>query len=106
MPGYLLQQQATVMCMHGGQALPTVPNARVTLGGLPSSVVADPWTVIGCPGVPPAGVPPCVTAPWVTGTTRVTSSGQPLVVQAGEAICAPTATPLLPVTMQTRVTAI
>jgi hypothetical protein len=105
MPGFLIQQGATVTCMHGGQALPTVPNRSVTFAGQPSLVMVDPWTVLGCPGVPPA-VPPCSLAPWVTGTTRVTSYGQPLVVQSGEAVCAPAGTPLLPVATQARVTAI
>ncbi len=50
-------------------------------------------------------MPPCATAQWVTGTTRVTSNGQPLVIDAGEAICAPAGTPLLPVATQTRVAA-
>ena len=58
MPGFLIQQGATVMCVHGGQAMPTVPNPRVTLDGMPSVVISDPWTVAGCPGVPPAGIPP------------------------------------------------
>ena len=82
MPGFLIQQGATVMCAHGGQAMPTVPNPRVTLDGMPATTTTDPWTVAGCPGVPPP-VPPCVTAQWILGTTRVTSMGQPLVVQSG-----------------------
>ena len=49
---------------------------------------------------------PCVTAQWAVGTTRVTSSGQPLVVLSSQAICAPTGTPLLIVATQTRVTAL
>jgi hypothetical protein len=35
----------------------------------------------------------------------VTSDGQPLVIQTGEAICTPAGTPLLPVLTQVRVTA-
>jgi hypothetical protein len=104
MPGFLIQEGATVMCAHGGQALPTVPNPAVTVSGAPTALVSDPWTVVGCPLVPPP-VPPCVTAQWVTGTTRVTSNGQPLVIDAGEAVCIPTGTPLLPVVTQTFVTA-
>ena len=104
MGGFLIQQGATVICPHGGQATPTVKNPRVTLKGQPSLLMVDPWTVLGCPGVP--GVPPCSEAPWVTGTTRVTSLKQPLVVQAGEAVCTPNGSPLLPIATQTRVTAI
>jgi hypothetical protein len=106
MPGFLMQQGATVLCIHGGQAMPAVPNPSITLEGMPSSVISAPWLVAGCPGIPPAFIPPCVTAQWVVGTMRVTSNGQPLVIQSGVAICAPTGTPLLPLVAQTRVTAI
>jgi hypothetical protein len=105
MGGYLLHQGATVMCSHGGQAMPTAPNSRVTVSAQPTAMISAPWSVAGCPLVPPP-LPPCVMAQWVTGTTRVTSNGQPLVVQSGQAVCTPTGTPLIPVSMQTRVTAI
>jgi uncharacterized Zn-binding protein involved in type VI secretion len=104
MPGFLIQEGATVMCAHGGQALPTVPSPDVSLDGMPASVVSDPWVVAGCPGIPTT-IPPCVTAQWVLGTTRVTSYGQPLVIDGGVAVCAPGGTPLLPIVTQVRVTA-
>jgi hypothetical protein len=104
MPGFLVQQGATIVCAHGGQAMPTVPNPAVTLMGAPSCLLTDPWTVAGCPGVPTT-VPPCVTAQWVVGTTRVTSAGQPLVIQTGAAVCAPGGTPLVPIITQVRVVA-
>lgn len=104
MPGFLIQQGATVMCAHGGQAMPTVPSPAVTLDGMPASTLTAPWMVAGCPGVPPP-VPPCVTAQWMVGTVRVTSFGQPLVINTGVALTAPGAVPLLPVVTQVRVTA-
>lgn len=104
MPGFLLDQSATVMCVHGGQAELVVPNPAVTLDGMPTALLADPWIVGGCPGVPSV-VPPCVTGQWIVGTTRVTSLGQPLVIQTGTAVCTPAGTPLLPVVAQTRVAA-
>lgn len=104
MPGFLLHLGATVMCAHGGQATPIVPNPRVLVSGQPTALITAPWVVAGCPFVFPAPGP-CVTAQWVVGTVRVLSNGQPLVVQSGVAICAPTGTPLLPVVMQTRVAA-
>jgi hypothetical protein len=84
--------------------MPTAPNPAVTVEGMPTCVLSSPWVVAGCPLVPPP-LPPCVTAQWVMGTTRVTSNGQPLLVQSGQAICIPTGTPLIPVVTQTRVTA-
>jgi hypothetical protein len=104
MGAYLIQQGATVLCSHGGQAMPTATNSQVTIDGQPTVTITSPWQVSGCPLVPPP-IPPCVTATWVTGTTRVTSGGQPLVVQSGQAICTPTGTPLIPVSTQTRVQA-
>ena len=92
------------MCLHGGQAMPAAPNPRVLVSGMPTATIAAPWTIAGCPGVPSA-VPPCVTGQWVVGTMRVTSNGQPLVVQSGVAITAPGGAMLMPVTMQTRVQA-
>ena len=104
MSGPLVQVGATVLCSHGGQATPTAPNPRVMLSGAPSCLISVPWVVAGCPLVPPP-IPPCVTAQWVTGTTRVLSQGQPLVVQSGQAVCIPTGTPLMPLVTQVRVMA-
>ena len=105
MAGFLLHQGAVVTCAHGGQATPTAPNPRVLLMGMQAATIAPPWVVAGCPGIPAASIPPCVTGQWIMATLRVTSMGQPLVVQSGAAITAPGAVPLLPTTMQTRVQA-
>jgi hypothetical protein len=104
MPGFLLDETSTVMCVHGGQAELVVSNPAVTLDGIPSALLPSPWVIAGCPGAPPP-VPPCVTGQWIVGTVRVTSFGQPLVIQTGVAICTPAGTPLLPIVTQTRVAA-
>jgi len=104
MPGNLLQMGATVTCSHGGSAIATSPNPAVTIEGQPTVLLSAQWVVAGCPLVPPP-LPPCLTAQWVTGTTRVTSNGQPLVVSTGVAVSIPNGTPLLPVAVQARVTA-
>ena len=104
MAGFLLHVGATVLCTHGGQALPTVPNPRVLVSGQPTALVTAPWVVAGC-GLSAVPLPPCVTGQWVLGTLRVTSTGQPLVVMSGQAVCVPTGTPLIPVVSQVRVSA-
>lgn len=104
MPGFLLHVGATVMCAHGGQAQPTVPNPRVLVMGQPTVAMTGPYVVAGCAFVPPGGNGPCVTAQWVTGAVRVTSNAQPLLLLDSQAICAPTGTPLLIAVTQTRVT--
>src|SRR5271167_4565418 len=105
MPGPILHMGATVMCSHGGQAIPTVPSPRVLVSGMPIATIAAPYAVAGCAFVPPAGNGPCVTAQWVVGSVMVTSEGQPVVIMTGMATCVPTGTPLLAVAAQTRVLA-
>lgn len=103
MPGFLLQVGATVLCAHGGQALPTVPNPRVRVAGQPVTTQSNPYTVAGCAFVPPSGNGPCVTAQWVVGATRVLAGGQPVLLQTSVAVCTPTGTPLNILVTQTRV---
>lgn len=106
MPGFLLHVGATVMCAHGGQAQPTVPNPRVTVMGQPTVLQTTPYMVAGCTFPPPsAGNGPCVTAQWTTGSVRVTSLGQPLLVLSSLALCTPTGTPLTVTVTQTRASA-
>jgi len=102
MPGPILYMGATVLCSHGGQAMPTVPSPVVMASGMPVATIAAPYIVAGCPFVPPAGNGPCITGQWVVGAVRVLSQGQPLAIMTGVAICVPTGTPLLPVVAQTR----
>ncbi len=106
MPGFMLHQSATVMCSHGGQAQATVPNPQVLVSGMPTVTLSGPWVVAGCAfPPPPAGNGPCVTAQFLMGSTRVLSNGQPLLLFDSQAICAPTGTPTITVSTQTRVIA-
>lgn len=104
MGDYLIQEGATVTCSHSGQATPSSTNSRVTISGQATVLLTSQWTIAGCPLTPPP-LPPCVSAQWLTGTTRVTSAGQPLVIQSGQAVTVPNGTPLIPVVVQARVTA-
>jgi len=93
MPGFLLHQGATVLCLHAGQAQATTPDPRVTVSGQPVVTQPAPWTVAGCPFTTPGGTPqPCITAQWVTGAIRVTASGLPVLLQDSQAVCAPNGT--------------
>jgi hypothetical protein len=107
MPGLVVQQSASVTCVHGGKAQPLAINARVLVSGVPVICLPSPWMLVGCPmPAPSAGNGPCVSATWTTGSTRVLSMGQPLVIQGGTATCLPTGVPLVVTATQTRVSAI
>lgn len=105
MPGPILHMGAVVMCSHGGQAMPSVPSASVFVSGMPIATIAAPYVVAGCAFVPIIGNGPCVTGQWIVGATQVFSQGQPVAIQTGMSVCAPTGTPLLPVSAQTLVLA-
>ena len=100
---FLLHQGATVICAHGGQAMPTVPQPRVRVAGQMVVTQAAPWTIAGCAFVPPGGNGPCVTAQWVTASLRVRVGGVPVLLQDSQALCAPTGTPLTVLVTQVRV---
>ena len=106
MPGFILHIGAAVQCVHAGVAQPLTVNPRVTVSGQPIVTVANTYTVAGCtfPAMT-SGAPPCATAQWTSGALRVTSIGQPVVVQSSTSTCVPTGTPLLIVATQPRVSA-
>lgn len=106
MPGLVVHVGATVFCSHAGKAQPMTAFPRVSVSGQPVVTTPGPWGVTGCIlPTPPTANGPCVTGQWLSGSARVLAGGQPLVVQAGVSICAPTGTPLLVVATQTRVVA-
>jgi hypothetical protein len=105
MPGFLVHVGATVLCSHGGQAQPTVPNPRVSVSGQPTVAMTAPYVVAGCAfPPPPVANGPCITGQFLTGSVRITSNGQPLLLLDSQALCVPTGTPLLITVTQTRVT--
>jgi len=101
----LLTAGSVLVCAHGGHATPVALATRVLVGGEPALALA-PLLIAGCLNPPPpAGTGPCVTAQFVTGTTRVRSMGLPLLVDTGPSICVPTGTPLTVAATQPRVSA-
>ena len=104
MPAPILHLGATVTCMHAGVAQPLTPFLRVLAGGQPVVTLTSPYAVTGC-ALTGTGAPPCVTAQWVSGAVRVMAGGAPVLIQTGQAVCAPSGTGLLPLVAQLRVLA-
>lgn len=102
MPSPLLHVGATVMCSHGGQAIPTAPNPRVLVSGQPTVLMSAPYTVAGCPFNVSSSPVPCVTGQWLVAALRVTSNAQPLALMDSQSICAPNGTPMIATVAQTR----
>lgn len=104
MPAPILHFGATVLCSHAGQAMPVAPFPRVLLSGQPVVTLTSPYAIAGC-ALSGSGSPPCATAQWVVGALRVMAGGAPVLTMAGQSVCVPTGTPLMPVVAQTRVLA-
>jgi hypothetical protein len=104
MPGFVLHLNAVVTCAHAGQAIPTSVVPNVLVMGQSVVTFAAQYAIAGCVfPPPPVANGPCVTAQFVTSATRVFAQGVPVLLQDSQAICAPTGTPILIMTTQTRV---
>ena len=87
MPGPVLHATATASCPHGG-VLTIVPAApRVLLSGLPLAVLSDQGLVAGCTFTVGPKPQPCMTTRWLVAATRVTSGGQPVLINPSLALC-------------------
>jgi hypothetical protein len=106
MPGYLLHQGATVLCMHSGTAQPVMPDSRVKVSGQQIVTQTCQYFVSGCTlSGPPQPKPYCISAQWITAATRVTAGGMPVLLQDSQAVCTTTGTPLNILVTQMRVKA-
>jgi len=101
MPGFIVHQGASVMCSHAGTAQPVLPNPRVTVSGQPVVTMPGAYVVAGCSLS--GSAPFCATATFITAATRVTSMGQPVLLQDSQSTCVAPGTPLLIVATQVRV---
>jgi hypothetical protein len=90
--------------MHAGPAQPTAPFPRVSVSGQPIVTLAAPYVVTGC-ALASTSTPPCVSAQWVVGATRVLAGGVPVIIQTSQAVCVPTGQGLIVITTQPRVLA-
>ena len=76
-PAPILHLGATVLCTHAARRRRSRPFPRVLVSGQPVVTLASPYAVAGCAltGTP---TPPCVTAQWIVGATRVLAGGVPV----------------------------
>jgi hypothetical protein len=104
MPGFLLNQGAKVTCSHTGRAQPAAPNPKVTIEGQAVVTLKSLYGITGCSlPAPPAANGPCVSAQFITASTKVTVMGDPVLLQDSQSICVPTGAPLLVKKIQSKV---
>ncbi|MGC0334596.1 hypothetical protein RKD23_007586 [Streptomyces sp. SAI-170] len=87
MPGPVLHPGATATCPHGAPLNIVAAGPRVTVSGATAAVLTDQGLVTGCPFTVGTKPQPCVSTKWLAGATRVTASGQPLLINPAGAVC-------------------
>ncbi len=105
MPGFILHAGATVTCSHQGRAEPSAVNPRVKVNGQAVVTVVAPYRIQGCPVTVGGASVPCVIGLWTSAATRVTASGQPLVIVGSTSTCILNFTPMIVSKTQMRVSA-
>ncbi|MEZ4682540.1 MAG: hypothetical protein R2932_50865 [Caldilineaceae bacterium] len=86
--GFLIDQNAVILCTHGGSTQIQTANTRVKAGGGYLTTVSDLFTVAGCPFTVPGPKPqPCVKVQWLVPSTRVRVNGSPVLLQSSTALC-------------------
>ena len=96
MPGPILTSIDQIKCAHAGTATAVAPNPKVTINGQPVVTIATQYTVAACtfPSMS-SGAPPCVKAQFTTGSTKVTSYGQFVLVGSSQGTTLPNGTPTI-----------
>ncbi len=102
MADYLLHEDATVQCLHTGQAKPTMTDSHVKVSGNKIVTQAGPYNITGC-SLPTQSGGPCITAMWTKAAMRIRASGMPVLLKDSQATCVPTGTGVNIISTQTRV---
>lgn len=91
MPGNILTISSTVMCMHGGSAILTTANSKVSVDNAPALLESDVHSVAGCPFQIPIGTgtkpSPCIRIEWSAGSTQMQVNGVGVLVQSSVGKC-------------------
>jgi hypothetical protein len=90
-PGNVLTIASTVLCMHGGSAILTTANTKMTIDGAPALLESDVHSVAGCPFQIPVGAgtkpSPCIRIEWSAGSTQMQVNGVGVLVQSSIGKC-------------------
>jgi hypothetical protein len=87
MPGPLYHAGAVAICPHGGQVQTIPASPRVLVSGMPVAVMTDTSLVAGCVFTIGPKPSPCVRVQWLVPAVRVTSMGQPVLLQSSIGLC-------------------
>ena len=85
--GEVLTTISKIMCPHGGQAILTTSNTKVSTNNSFWLLENDIHTIAGCPFVRGDTYSPCVRIKWSSGSIRTTINGIPVLKRESVGIC-------------------
>jgi hypothetical protein len=87
MPGRILTVGSTVQCPHGGQAILTTANMRVSALSGNALLESDVHVVAGCPFCIGTSPSPCVRIEWMAGAAKLAVQGTPVLLESSTGTC-------------------
>jgi hypothetical protein len=100
---YALDKNATVMCMHAGQAQAITVSTKVKVGGQYVCLQSTQHSISGCSFVAGVTPMPCVMAQWTSFASHVKVEQQSVLYTDSSAVCTPNGTGVNIVVSQMRV---
>lgn len=87
MPGQVLTTSSTIICTHGGQAILSTANAKVSVDNAPALLESDIHPVVGCPFTVGTKYSPCIRIEWTAGAAKVTINETKVLVSSSIGKC-------------------
>lgn len=79
--------QAQIKCMHGGTAILTTSNTKLTVDGAPALLESDIHTVAGCAFTVGSKYSPCVRIEWSNGAAKMKNNETKVLVRSSIGKC-------------------
>ena len=83
----LLTTTSTIQCPHGGQAVLTTANSKVSADRATVLLESDVHTITGCPFTVASSPSPCVRIDWSGGATKAQVNGTAVLLQTSIGQC-------------------
>lgn len=87
MPGQVITTMSQIKCMHGGTAILTTANTKLTVDNMPALLETDVTVVVGCPFTIGPKYSPCVRIEWTAGAAMMSSNGTKVLISSSVGKC-------------------
>jgi len=83
----VLTQAATIMCPHGGRAVPISQNPVMSIMGSPVLVITDVFPIVGCVFNISGAAAPCLNVQWTAPAMSLMVNNIPALLATSIGLC-------------------